>query len=228
MRKIDQPLGAADESREVADVEAAGVEAVTGKKNAGLAIVESEAEDVVSGDREDVKDAAAQVDGACGFGPSFDLEELGRAFHFERDDCGVRKILELRVARNVIAVGVGVRDDERDRGAVIALAPVVQDGGDGARGLGLAGTGIFKQSAVAAEDQIEKRLFVIRAAGFAEDVEVFVVLMNLPIGDLDAIGAAGDPVIRQGARAHARSIGLRSLGERNRGEKKTTQKPHKS
>ena len=58
----------------------------------------------------------------------------------------------------------------------------------------LAGSGgLAGGRAVFAEDQVEKRLLVMRASGLAQYVEVFVVLVDLPVGHFDAVGAAGDP-----------------------------------
>ena len=69
---------------------------------------------------------------------------------------------------------------------------------------------VFEQRFVLAEDQIQKRLFEVDAAGFAQNVEVFVVFVHLPVGNRQAIGTAGEPGLRQRPRLQPRAIVLRS------------------
>ena len=47
----------------------------------------------------------------------------------------------------------------------------------------------------------------MRATGLAEDVEVQIVLVNLPVGLFEAIGAAGDPRRWKNALLDAGSCG---------------------
>ena len=93
----------------------------------------------------------------------------------------------------MIAVRMGVNDHQRDGRLVIPLAPGGENGGNSAGSIRFPRAGIFQQSAVFSEDQVKERLFVVGTAGLAKDIEIFVVLMNLPVWNFDAIRPAGNP-----------------------------------
>jgi hypothetical protein len=120
-------------------------------------------------------------------------------------------ILKLGVAGSVVAVAVGVHDEQGDGGAVIAFEPFGDDVLDDFAGSGLTGAGVLEEGAVAAKDEIEKRLLIVGAPGLAEDVEVLIVFVDLPVRDLDAAGSAGDPGFGENAWLDGSAIGLGDL-----------------
>ena len=153
-------------------------------------------------------------------GPLRDAEGLLLRLDGGGDQRGVGQAIEAFVTRGVVAVRVGVGHDEWDGVAVVALQPfrdqLLRDGGGVAR----ARAGVHEQGAVTAEEEVEEGLFVVGAAGFAEDVEIGIVFVDLPIGNLQAVGAAGDP--RGGERAgfHGGRSRLGRLGEGRGGAEK--------
>ncbi len=70
---------------------------------------------LVAGRRNDIEHAAAEVIRHDLVRPVGDLEEVGHVLGIEADDNGVRSILEFRVTLVVVAVAVGMCDDQGDR-----------------------------------------------------------------------------------------------------------------
>ena len=153
----------------------------------------------MAGNRQDVDHAAAEIDAAGLLGPLGDAEGLLLRLDGGGNQRGVGHAVEALVAGGVVAVRVGVGHDERDGVALVALQPLgdqlLRDGGGVAR----ARAGVHQQGALAAEEKIEEGLLVIGAAGFAEDVEIGIVFVDLPVGNFQAVGAAGDPGGGEGA-----------------------------
>jgi len=83
--KTNQALGACHERRKVAHVQAAGIEAVACEQDASLAVVISQTQDVVAGNRNHVEDAVAEVEPANIFRPMGDAEELAGSWHGQRN-----------------------------------------------------------------------------------------------------------------------------------------------
>ena len=61
-------------------------------------------------------------------------------------------------------------------------------------------SGIFKQRLVIAEHQIQERLLGVDTTGLAQNVEVFVIFMHLPVRDGEAVGSP----VSQGSAKRAR------------------------
>src|SRR5579862_9222080 len=87
-----------------------------------------------------------------------------------------------------------MRDDERNRRSPVAFAPLRDNAVDGFGYVILTGSGVLQQRAVFSEEQIQKRLLVIRTAGFANDIEIRIVGVHLPFRHGSTVGASGDPV----------------------------------
>ena len=104
-------------------------------------------------------------------------------------------------------MGVRVRDHEWDGVALGSLEPLRDQLLCDRGGVARARAGIDQERALAAEEKVEEGLLVMRAAGFAEDVKVGIVLVNLPVGHFQAVGAASDPRGRKNALLDAGSGG---------------------
>jgi hypothetical protein len=111
----------------------------------------------------------------------------------------------------VVTVAVGVDDHLLDGGAAFAFEPFVDDEIVDAGDVVLASAGVDERGLVIAEDDVEEGFFVVRAAGFAEDVEVCVVFVDLPFWLFHTFGAAGDPFSGEDTGFDARAVGLRDL-----------------
>ncbi len=222
--EVDQPIGAGREGRYLpfAHIEPAGIEAIAGQQDAGRPIVQRDTGDVVSRNGDDVQHAVTQID----------LPEIGRPFGDASgllDSVGSRghelhawRPLELRIGGRVVAMAVGMDHHQRNRGVMLARRPLrhefLHDGRRGDR-FGLSPrrparhARVFEQRLLVPEDQVQKRLFRIDAARFAQDVEIFIVFMDLPVRNGYAVGAAGEPGL---AEVAGRQTGL-ILGSRQRG-----------
>ena len=71
-------------------------------------------------------------------------------------------------------------------------------------------TSVFEERLVFAENQIQKRLFGVDAAGLAQNVKVLVIFVHLPVGDRQAVGATGEPGFCQCSRLQFRAGVIRS------------------
>src|SRR6266699_3810399 len=114
-------------------------------------------------------------------------------------------------------MSVRVGDDQRNRLATVAPAPLGNRLVYNLRDIGFAGAGVLQQRAILSEEQIQEGLFVVGAAGFAQDIEIGIVSMHLPFRNRGTIRAARDPMRRQNSRLKPGAVGLRSLAWRNRG-----------
>jgi hypothetical protein len=114
----------------------------------------------------------------------------------------------------MIAVSVRVCDDELRRArAIVSAGPSRQRGAHRSSNVGSLRSRVEQQNLVAAEDQVEERLFIVCASGLAEDVEVRVVLVKAEVGGGGADGAVGlRPGGGQDAAFEIRAVGLRDLG----------------
>src|SRR5580765_4148457 len=117
----------------------------------------------------------------------------------------------------MVAVGVRVRRDESRNGFAVYLGPALERRGDRVRHAGASCSGIDKQRLSVAEDQIEKRLLVVRAARLPQDVEIRVVLVKPEIRlSGPATSRRLGPTLRQRPPLEPRTVGLRSLRARGR------------
>ena len=116
--KLNHALGALLKVSEIVDVEPAGVKAIAGEQDRSLAIVESNAHDVMSRDRNHVNNTVTEVDLADLVGPVGNLVEALSGFHFRGNeghrDRGVVHCLDVRVSSDVIGMGMRMYDDQRD------------------------------------------------------------------------------------------------------------------
>ena len=72
--------------------------------------------------------------------------------------------------------------------------------------------GVLEQRLVLAKDQIEERLLGVDAAGLAQDVEVLVVRVHLPVGYGHTVGTAGEPWFGERARCEAGAVAFQREG----------------
>ena len=171
---------------------------------------------VVTRKRNHVDSPAAEIDGSDVGGPIADSSGLLDSGGHRGDHLHVGQRLELRVAGDVVAVRMRVNDHEGHRRAVFPGGPFRDQLHDHRRrrnhlvavGVGLAPghAGIFEQRHAVAEHQEEKRLLGVDAARLAQDVEVLVVLLHLPVRHRDAVRAAALPSRRHRARLQTETI----------------------
>src|ERR1700733_11346212 len=213
--EINQAFNARLKGREILDVEPPWVQGVTGEQNAGVAIVESNADFAVAGNGDDVDDASAQVNLPNVGRPIPDAEEIPGGFNLgrnERDgDGGIVERLHPLVSPRMISMLVSMGDDERDASAAIALEPVVDDKLQSGRQVAIARASIGKQGFVLAEQEEDKGLLIIGAGRLAQDDEVRVVLMHLPLRNLHALGILRVPVGGKRTALEVAAVGLEEL-----------------
>src|SRR5712692_349739 len=176
--EVDEALDAVCERRRVAHVKAAGIQRVAGQQDARAAIIDGDGGRLVARNRDDVDRPAAEVVRRGVLRPRSDREELLQRFGRRGDERGVERVLELGIAGGVIAVAVGVHDEQRKLEAAVGRRPVRHRLADGVRHVRRLRSGVHEEGAPAAEEEIEERLLEIRAARLAEDHEVVVVLVG--------------------------------------------------
>src|SRR5690348_12243431 len=113
----------------------------------------------------------------------------------------------------MVAVRVRVHDEQPDTFTLFARQPFRNEFFRNRGRVACAGSGINQQGSLTAEDQIEKRLFVVRTAALPKDVEVWIVFMNLPVRELQAIRSARDPGRRKTALFDAGCGGEQGSGK---------------
>lgn len=197
--ELDQTVDAFDIGGEVANVETAGVEGIAGEEEAGETVIKGEVGGVVAGYGNCVENAAAEVDFSELLGPAGHLEGCFDGFGLGWDDGCVMEGGKFFVAGGVVGVGVGMDDEKGWDGTVGAFCPLGEKFGDEAVNICHAGAGVLEKGPLFAEKEEEKGLFVVGAATFADDVEIGVVLVDLPGGYFGAIGTAGAPLAWEGA-----------------------------
>src|SRR5580698_3965560 len=105
-REFHHARDAMRECRKILNVQSAWINCIAGKQDACLAVVISQAELVMAGDREYIDRAPAQIHLAHAVRPAVDAENLLCSLDSKWDDCGVRPLAELAVASHVVAVRV--------------------------------------------------------------------------------------------------------------------------
>jgi len=117
-----------------------------------------------------VNDAVAQIDTPKSYGPLFYAVGLPHSIDRSRDQNNVCKADEALVAGNVVTVSVTMRDREPDRVALCALEPFRDQFPGHCRSVAGARPGVNQERASVSEEEIEKGLFVMGAAGLPKDV----------------------------------------------------------
>ena len=110
------------------------------------------------------------------------------------NDNGVRPMDELRVAGDVIAMGVTMRDDQCDRRLVLLAQPILNETVDARRNIHVASARIEQERTISTENQIQKGLLVVRARSLPHDDEIIVIRLHAKLRLVRAVGAAGVPV----------------------------------
>ena len=100
----------------------------------------------------------------------------------------------------MIAVRVTVRDDQIDRLAAPTSQPRADQRVDRADDIDVACTRIKQERAIVPKDQIEERLFEVRARRLAKNIEIIIVRMDPKLRDPGATRAAGVPGRRETSR----------------------------
>src|SRR5947209_3856740 len=200
---------AGDVCRPIGDIQPSRIQVIPREKDAGAPVVVGEVRRIVPRNCEHIDDSVAEVDTPLLLS---DCECLLFRFYGGGHQCDVRHGCESLVSSRVIAVCVGVRNDETGHAARH------QGRNDGYR-IACACTGVYQKGSVFTEYQIQERLFVVRAAGFAQYVKRVVVGVNLPAGDLDAVRASGPP--RQWECS-----GFDLAGEQRNSEEETKKEAH--
>jgi hypothetical protein len=111
--EIGNALGTGEIGGSVVDDEAAGQEKIAGEKQSGLAIVIGDVGGVMSGSRNHVNDAIAEIDLRKAVRPIGEAKVLPDVSEVGGDNFDIGKVLELRIAEAMIEVTVGVHNDER-------------------------------------------------------------------------------------------------------------------
>src|SRR5579864_4297607 len=121
--KIHKTLIASDECVKVPDEHPPGIEAVAGKQNSSLTIIEGDAQRIVAWNRDDVDRPVSEVDLSGIVRPFPYAKKPLHASHVEGHHGHAFHPLELAVAGDVISVRMGVRHHQRNRFALVVLKP---------------------------------------------------------------------------------------------------------
>src|SRR5215472_7966751 len=105
----------------------------------------------------------------------------------------LRQEFQIFVTGDVITVAVRVSYDQRNAVAIIPLQPLVNLTLYHPSNVGLSRARIKQKSLLFSEEQVEKRLLIIRAPRFTQDIEIRVVLVYLIMGFARALRAADLP-----------------------------------
>lgn len=200
-RELDQPVQARRERPHVLDVQPAGVDGVAGKQEPGRRVVNGDRGVVVPGRTGDAQFPAAEVERDDLLRPVAEAEEPPHARRIVPDDHGARPVRELSVTGHMVAVPVGVRDDELvGRGRLLPLCEQPVDG--------LPHTairhrpGVEQQRPLRAAQQVKERALVVEVLALAHDERAVVHLVHL---DRRVGGAARrGPVNPPHAQLHVR------------------------
>ncbi len=213
--EVRQALGARRISGDfrLRHIEPAGVQAVARHQIAGEAIIERDARVIVARNWHDIDDAAPEIDLADIRGPSDDSGGFLKLGRRRRDELHARHSLKLLVTGGVIAVAMRMDHDQRDRRVIFLLRPFGEQIHDERRRLYLARPGVLEQGFILTEDQIQKRLFGVYAAGLAQDVEVVVVGVDLPVWHGKTVRTARLEGSGQCAGLETRAVRLRGTGQ---------------
>jgi hypothetical protein len=111
--------------------------------------------------------------------PVGDLEEGGHLRRGPAHDRGVGPVPELLVAHAVIAVAVGVGDNQREGGSAVGGQPVADEAVDGGTDLQAPGAGVEQQDPIAAKQQVEERRLETGLHRLADHEGVGVVALDL-------------------------------------------------
>lgn len=207
-RKGREATGALPEGDRVSDVETSRVHRVSGEQEAGAPIVERDGRPFMSGNRDDVHQSAAEIEGRHVVGPVVNAKELRDVLWLRSNHGRVWQRGKLRVSRYVIAVRVGVGHDERGHLAAMTIGPALQRVPHGAGDVGILRSAIEQESPPVAEQQIQERLLVVGAAGLAKNEQIGVVLVQVKVRPRLTPFARLWPARPQGAALETCSIRL--------------------
>jgi len=99
--------------------------------------------------------------------------------------------------------------------AMILRSPFVNQRRNRVRDVSLAGAGVDQKALVFTEQQVQEGLLVVYAPALSQNEEVGIVLVNLPLGSLHAVRAAGSPCLGERASADAAAVRLGGLPDQN-------------
>src|SRR5712671_4756473 len=102
-----QPRRAPCKLRKIAHVQTPWIQTVTRQQHSCLAIVERDAQRIVSRNRYDVENALAKIDVSNSIRPFIDAEKLASAIHRKGNHGHIRHTAKPSVARDMIAVRMG-------------------------------------------------------------------------------------------------------------------------
>ena len=207
-RKGREATGALPEGDGVGDVETSRIHRVAREQEAGAPIVERDGRPFMSGNRDDVDQSAAEIEGRDVVGPVVNAKELRDVLWRRSDHCRVWQRGKLRVSGYVITVRMGVGHDERWHLAAMPIGPALQRVAHGAGDVGILRSAIEQESPPVAEQQIQERLLVVGAAGLAKNEQVGVVLVQVKVRPRLAPFAHLRPARPQGAALETCSIRL--------------------
>ena len=130
--------------------------------------------------------SAAEVKRDDLLGPAGEAEERLHRVELARDHGGVGPVRELTVTGHVIAMPVGVGDDQLVALARMLAEPVGDQPVDSLsqRELGSVGcrASVEQQGSVIAEEQVQERRLVVDRLALAQDDRVLVVVVHLDLG----------------------------------------------
>ena len=162
----------------------------------------------MSGNRDDVHQSAAEIEGRHVVGPVVNAKELRDVLWRRSDHCRVWQRGKLRVSGYVITVRMGVGHDERWHLAAMPIGPALQRVAHGAGDVGILRSAIEQERPPIAKQQIQERLLVVGAAGLAKNEQVGVVLVQVKVRPRLAPFAHLRPARPQGAALETCSIRL--------------------
>jgi len=191
--EASEAVDAQGERSSIANVQSSGVERVPSEQNASASVVHGDARRLMARNRDHIQHATAEIDRPEVFRPAPNAEERAHRRTVATYDCGPWSTHELAVTRHVVAVSVAMGDNECHR---LACAPVPREprpneSVDRSGDIHAPCPGVEQQRALLTEQQIEKRLLVVRTCRLAQDIEVGVVRVHPELRRARAVRTAG-------------------------------------
>src|ERR1700682_5958364 len=117
----------------------------------------------------------------------------------------------------MIASLVRVGAQKRDRLPAVTTTPFHDSLVHNLCDIRLSSPGVLEQCTLLAEEKVQEWLFVVGTSGFAQDIEIWIVSVHLPLRHRRAIRSASDPLRGEYAPFQPCAIRLGRLGLRKAG-----------
>src|SRR5678816_2037251 len=181
--KDRESLDTGFEGGPVPNVKPSWINRVAAKKESGLPIVHRNGCSLVTGNREDIEYATAEIKRHLLRRPLLDTEKLLHIGRSRAHNASICLVFKLGIPACVVSMRVRVRHDQRYSRLAAPVQPVLDDllhgFADGKRDTRVCAgrrAGIQQERLVLTEQQIDERRLVVDALVFAQHESVFVVL----------------------------------------------------